>query len=805
MSTNAPNTSNAQTGPQRLGKYELRERLGRGGMAEVWKAFDPQLQRYVAIKLLHADLQTDPEFITRFSREARMIAALHHPNIVQIFDFQTTPAPGANMPAAYMVMDFIEGPTLAHYIHHTSRAGKFPPPAEILHIFTGISKAIDYAHQQGMIHRDIKPANILLDKRNILRSSIGEPVLTDFGIAKILGTSTGTVSGMWLGTPLYISPEQAKGYPGNERSDIYSLGVILYEMMTGVPPFRGESVPAIMARQISDTPLSPALINPAIPPALTLVILRAMAKNPAERFSSASAMVAALAEALNLPVPTDLYYPVSDSTYLMDPTISGSQPPKPMPGGTSGNMPAMPPSPLVSPLSPISPINVATNLSPAPAVTPVSNHAVAPPPATPVPAPGTQSMTPASPGIWSPPPAPPRPERRQISRKWVIISALAVLLVLAGATTGALLAFGHGGPPGPGPGARPAPGGSVIFLNSGLVNSINSQGVDDEVQIELHNIPNPPPGESYYAWLKDVPINDEGAWILLGVLRVNQGNAQLPSPYQDPQHANLLVNASSFLVTEDSSSVAPVQPSTDRSTWILYSQPPVITLTHLRHLLAGSPELNVRQLYGGLAIWFWRNTEKVVEWAGSARDDAQNSPPAPDAVHRQLIRILDYIDGAASVSMDVPPNTPLLVSPQDAQVALVGPPVTLGPPGDLYNGKGQIPPGYVYLIRVHLDAAVSAPGATAQQHQLANEIEAELNQVTSDLQQVRQDARQLIGLSGAQLTTPQALALLDDMTTHAENAFAGSINPGQPQGGASGIYADIQRMAAFDVEPFANQ
>ncbi len=329
--------------------------------------------------------------------------------------------------------------------------------------------------------------------------------------------------------------------------------------------------------------------------------------------------------------------------------------------------------------------------------------------------------------------------------------------------------------------------------------------MQDEVQIELHNTPDPPPGKSYYAWLKDMPIDDESTWILLGVLRVDQGNAQLPSPYQDPHHANLFVNASSFLVTEESSSLAPIQPSTDRSTWILDSQPPVLTLTHLCHLLAGSPELNVRQLYGGLAIWFWRNAEKVVEWVGSARDDAQNSPPDPDAAHRQPVRILGYIDGAASVSMDVSPNTPLMVNSQDAQVALVGPPVTLGPSSDLYNGKGQIPPGYVYLIRVHLDAAVSVPGATAQQHQLANKIEAELNRVTGDLRQVRQDAEQLIGFSGAQLTTPQALALLDDMTTHAENAFAGSINPGQPRGGASGIYADIQRMAAFDVQPYANQ
>ena len=174
-------------GPKRLGKYELHEKIGRGGVAEVWKAFDTQLHRDVAIKLLHADLRADPEFMTRFSDEARFVAALHHPNIVQIHDFQTTQHLEMNAPIAYMVMDYVEGETLADYIQRTSRAGQFPTPTDIVHLFASISKAIDYAHQEGMIHRDIKPANILLDKRRTGLDSIGEPVLTDFGIAKDSG------------------------------------------------------------------------------------------------------------------------------------------------------------------------------------------------------------------------------------------------------------------------------------------------------------------------------------------------------------------------------------------------------------------------------------------------------------------------------------------------------------------------------------------------------------------------------------------------------------------------------------------
>src|SRR5436853_416615 len=185
---------------RRLGKYELQRRLGRGGMAEVWKALDTQLQRYVAIKLLHADLRTDPDFRTRFAREAQVLASLHHPNIVQIHDFQVAYPTEAGDSVAYMVMAYIEGETLADYIHRTSYRRLFPPASEVVHLFAALASAVDYAHQHGMVHRDIKPANILLDKRTVGPDSMGEPFLTDFGIAKLLGATTGMMSGGWQGT-----------------------------------------------------------------------------------------------------------------------------------------------------------------------------------------------------------------------------------------------------------------------------------------------------------------------------------------------------------------------------------------------------------------------------------------------------------------------------------------------------------------------------------------------------------------------------------------------------------------------------
>jgi serine/threonine protein kinase len=296
---------------RRLDKYELRERLASGGQGEVWKAFDVRLRRFVAIKQLNAHLQNDPDSTARFEREARFIASLRHPNIVRIHDFfQIASTPDSHTSTAYMVMDYVDGITLADYIRTTSRKKQYPSASDIVAIFTAISLALDYAHQQGMVHRDIKPANIMLDRRNPHSRPMGEPILMDFGIAKLQGGSADTTR--VLGTPLYVSPEQARGESGDKRSDLYSLGIILYEVMTGLPPFVGESIPAILLRHHMEMPQAPALINPAISPQVSAVILKSIAKDPNDRFSSASAMTRALAETLNVPIPPEL---------LLTPTI----------------------------------------------------------------------------------------------------------------------------------------------------------------------------------------------------------------------------------------------------------------------------------------------------------------------------------------------------------------------------------------------------------------------------------------------------------------------------------------------------
>ncbi len=277
-----------QASPNRIGKYELITRLGRGGMGEVYKAFHPQLQRYVAIKVLLTHSETDPEFIARFQNEAMAVARLRHPNIVQVFDFDIE----GDKP--YMVMEFVEGETLAQRMTRYHRSGHVVPVDEVVRLFQQLCAAVDYAHKQGMLHRDIKPANVIINRQ-------GDAVLTDFGLAKISGVSGLTASGLVIGTPHYMSPEQGQGQAMDTRSDVYSLSVMLYEMLAGKLPFDADTPVGIIMQHIMTPPPPIEEANPAVSSALAQVALVGMAKKPEERFRSAGAMGAAISAAANQP------------------------------------------------------------------------------------------------------------------------------------------------------------------------------------------------------------------------------------------------------------------------------------------------------------------------------------------------------------------------------------------------------------------------------------------------------------------------------------------------------------------------
>ncbi|MBN1265861.1 MAG: serine/threonine protein kinase [Anaerolineales bacterium] len=267
-----------------LGKYRLMERLGRGGMAVVYKAYHPRLDRYVAIKVLHSFLAGGEGFLERFEREARAVASLRHPNIVLVHDFDV------ENETFYMVMEYVEGQTLKDRIQQVSALGEYMPFEEILSLFQQVSSALDYAHSQGLIHRDIKPSNILLDKTH-------QAFLTDFGIAHIVSDSQFTVTGTLVGTPAYMSPEQGKGEKVTSISDIYSLGIILYQLLTGRVPYDADTPLAVIHKHVNEPLPMPRTLNPSLSAAFESVILKALAKDPADRFEHAADLTRALERA----------------------------------------------------------------------------------------------------------------------------------------------------------------------------------------------------------------------------------------------------------------------------------------------------------------------------------------------------------------------------------------------------------------------------------------------------------------------------------------------------------------------------
>lgn len=283
------------TTPRRLDKYELHSKIGRGSIGEVWKGRDLQLQRDIAIKLLHTDLQqANPHFFNDFTTAGTALSALHQDHLVPLREVNVYRAPDGNETVAYIVMDYIEGPTCNDYLKVTSHRGQFPSIHNIVYLYSCLGEALDYTHSKGIIHGDIKPKNILLQAKNRANFDAGEPLLVDTGFCPMLGITPNA------DMPFYISPEQAGGGHPNTRSDIYALGALLYEICTGVPPFRGESPISIMMQHVNALPTPPNLINPNIPVALSEVILRALAKDPIARFASASILATAIAEACSM-------------------------------------------------------------------------------------------------------------------------------------------------------------------------------------------------------------------------------------------------------------------------------------------------------------------------------------------------------------------------------------------------------------------------------------------------------------------------------------------------------------------------
>lgn len=263
------------------GRYKIDELLGQGGMSAVYKAYDPNLKRVVAIKLVHSHLSSDPEFVKRFEEEASVVASLRHPNIVQVYDFNSDQ--GVN----YMVMEFVPGETLQDRLKRLNASQRRMPLEEALKITIDICEALSYAHKRGMVHRDIKPANIMLDVNN-------QAILMDFGIVKIIGGTMHTVTGAVMGTARYMPPEVVRSEPADQRSDIYALGITLYEMLSGKPPFEANSAMTVMMMHLNDPIPDIRPLRADLDPQLMPVLMKALAKDRDQRYASTDEFSAAL-------------------------------------------------------------------------------------------------------------------------------------------------------------------------------------------------------------------------------------------------------------------------------------------------------------------------------------------------------------------------------------------------------------------------------------------------------------------------------------------------------------------------------
>ncbi|GAA3079256.1 Stk1 family PASTA domain-containing Ser/Thr kinase [Streptosporangium carneum] len=308
------------TQPRRLGdRYELDGVVGRGGMAEVYRARDIRLDRIVAIKTLRADLARDHIFQARFRREAQSAASLNHPSIVAVYDTGEDVTDGAPVP--YIVMEYVDGRTLRDLLRTDRRL----LPERAAELVDGILRALDYSHRGGIVHRDIKPANIMITRN-------GDVKVMDFGIARAMADSAATMTqtAQVIGTAQYLSPEQARGERVDARSDIYSTGCVLYELLTGQPPFTGDSPVAIAYQHVREDPIPPSQIDPDIPKWADAIVLKSMAKDPAHRYQGAAEMRADIQRAMS-GIPMDAQTMALANNYGAATRTMQQQPPAPGP------------------------------------------------------------------------------------------------------------------------------------------------------------------------------------------------------------------------------------------------------------------------------------------------------------------------------------------------------------------------------------------------------------------------------------------------------------------------------------------
>jgi len=787
-------------------------------VGDVWKSYDFSAKRDVVLKLIHSDLQqADPTFLQRFTTEGQKLTALHHENIGPVHEVTVTHQLDTNT-IAYIASDFIEGQSLTTYISRTSRKGAFPPLADIVYLFTCLGVAIDFAHQQGIVHGDIKPNNIILNIQNTQHFASGEPMLTDVGLPRLLGEEIGVCS------PFYMSPEQAKGeLPGN-RSDIYSLGVILYELCTGLQPFRDSSSVAVLLHHINTLPTPPLLINPQIPPALSEVILRALAKNPASRFSMASLFATAIADACSIrPTisvsrealaeverhyfsetgPYTSILGVSQPSIPVTPVIRSSTSPQPIPGKVvreaslpvsthpSQPIPSVQTQFVASPTHTSSKHRIPTPVSltsTAPAVQSSSPsvlpHVTSPTPKTPISttssklavsplqqsAPVASSRVPVPTPPTSPTsPTPPTPaiptfpqKKQSLKREMTVYITVCTLILLVVIVGGIVGSLLLNQP-------TSAIAGHAFFQDDAFGNA-------DMLRIDMQSLGTLSTGQVYRAWLQ----TDDHRTLSLGTLSPTSSGGILLYP-GNAQHTNLLSTAQGIIVTQENSSA---QITTPQGKPVYQASFDTQSLPYIRNILYQTPNFPET---GGVAAGLVATLKGMDDKAGSIVDSIQGTHDLGMA-KRQAIRIIELIDGTqyAMESGDLPKGTPSNV---DAKVGLISSPTQ---------------PGYIDTLSAQLDKLQATVGNNATQLQHIQNVRNAISDLRTWIQEARSYDVQLV--KGQNLSSPTLLdAALHVQQLVAESYTGHTIPPNEgplPIAGSAGAYqayVECEYLATLNI------
>ncbi|MEU4062001.1 protein kinase [Streptomyces wedmorensis] len=410
------------------GRYQLRDLLGEGGMASVYLAYDSALDRQVAIKTLHTELGREQSFRERFRREAQAVAKLSHTNIVSVFDTGEDTLDGAVMP--YIVMEYVEGQPLGSVLASDIQQYGAMPADKALKVTGDVLAALEVSHEMGLVHRDIKPGNVMTTKRGVVK-------VMDFGIARAMqsGVTSMTQTGMVVGTPQYLSPEQALGRAVDARSDLYSVGIMLFQLLTGRLPFDADSPLAIAYAHVQEEPVAPSSVNRAVTPAMDALVARALRKNPNERFPSAAAMrdecLRVLAAGQTGAPMIVQGGPVSSGAGVGSAVFPPvGQTPPPTPHGLQ--QPYQPPTPQPGPYGPTTPAPGPAYGYPQQAPTPAPYASVpTPAPYASAPTPAPYAPTPA-PAQYAPTPAPAPSGGGSRRNTPVLVGAIAVALLAIG-------------------------------------------------------------------------------------------------------------------------------------------------------------------------------------------------------------------------------------------------------------------------------------------------------------------------------------------------------------------------------------